>query len=237
MRPLIDFMDQKPVWASAILIALALGAIAFAIDGNPNYKPIDFKDVSYDAVVDLLTPVFLIALFLERAVEVFVTTGRKLGRADKEVALEKAKSKIVQIKARVMAFQAQLDAPNASITPPAELQKIHQRIQGVWDLLPEAQRRERTAQGELERYRGKTRRVAFVVAALLGLLVGLAGLRVITPLVRYQPTNWTDFQSFMFHSIDVVFTAGLLAGGASGIHQIIRVFGDFTEKTRKQVQA
>ena len=81
----------------------------------------------------------------------------------------------------------------------------------------------------------RTRRITFAVGTLGGLILGMVGVRVHNPLIEFDPQKWSDFQEISFHSCDVNLTAGVLAGGASGVHQIVSVFGDFTDKTRKNV--
>jgi len=56
------------------------------------------------------------------------------------------------------------------------------------------------------------------------------------PIVDFNLADWGGFQNFVFRSLDVILTAGLLAGGASGVHQIIGVFADFTESTRRKAK-
>lgn len=66
-------------------------------------------------------------------------------------------------------------------------------------------------------------------------MVALASVRFMAPLVDFELAAWVPFQLFLFHSLDVLLTAALLAGGANGVHQIIAVFADFTAQTRKNV--
>lgn len=234
---LTKFMIKNPAGATFMLLLVAIAVIATVIRTQEKiYDTLNFVPVTYDAVVDLLTPVFLVALFVERALEVFVSTGRKLGRAEKDRALDRAKEKIAQLNARLKMFRDQLDAPGTANLTPAERTAVQDRIQNINGILPEDQRKLRNAQAHLDDYKDETARIAFVIGTLFGLVIALAGLRVVTPLVDFELANWGWFQLFLFHSLDVLLTAGLLAGGASGIHQIIMVFGDFTAQTRKKAQ-
>lgn len=234
---MIDTIRNNPVLATTVLAIGAIAVVAFVIGGDGMIETLNFVPVSYDSVVDLLTPILLVALLVERTVEVFVSTGRKLKRGEKERALMRAKAKLEQLEERLGLFQEQLKTPGASDVADADGTTLKDRINNVNKLLPGAQRDERTAQSELEDFRGQTQRVSFVVGTLFGLIVALAGIRVVSPLVDFQLANWSKLQEIVFHSLDVVFTAGLLAGGASGIHQVLSVFGDFTDQTRRKTQA
>jgi hypothetical protein len=45
------------------------------------------------------------------------------------------------------------------------------------------------------------------------------------------------FQGFGFRLVDIVLTAGILAGGAEGIHRVMTLFLDFVSTTRERVTA
>lgn len=234
---MIEKIIEKPVMATLVLIALAIAVIGLIVATDARYDTVEFLPVTYDTVVDVLTPILFVALLVERALEVFVSTGRKLKRVPLERRLQKAKQKVAQLKERIDVFQGQLDAPGASDLTDVQRQAILDRKDGVNKLLPTAQRKEREAQAKMEKYRGETGRVAYVFGSLFGLVIGLAGLRVLAPLVDINLANWAGFQTFVFHGVDVILTAALLAGGASGIHQIISVFSDYTAQTRRKAQA
>ena len=234
---MMKFIEERPATATALLVLIAVVIVGIVIWKVGHLETLTFSGMTYDGVVDLLTPLFLIALFLERAIEVFVSTSRRLGRADMETRLDKATEKIKQLNDRLKQFQAQLDAPGASHLADDDLSAIHKRMQNVSDVVPSAQRAVRSAEAQLERYRARTRLVAFAAGVALGLVVAIAGIRVISPLVDVGTAQWPALQSFVFHCVDVVLTSGLLAGGASGIHQIVSVFGEYTDKVRKGVQA
>lgn len=228
---------EKPVIATLILVVLATVSISLIIGNGTQYDTLNFVPVTYEAVVDVLTPLLFVALLVERTLEVFISTGRKLKRTPLERRLLKDKGRITQLNERIAVFQGQLDAPGASDLTDAQRQAILDRKDAVNALLPAAQQKQREADAVMEKYKGETRRLAYVFGSLFGLIISLAGLRVLAPLVDFRLAGWGDTQLVVFHSIDVVLTAALLAGGAGGIHQIISVFGDYTAQTRRSAQA
>ena len=89
----------------------------------------------------------------------------------------------------------------------------------------------------LKTFRAHTERIAFLSSVTAGLVIALAGVRVLSPLVDVEsvfPEGGGVFPLTVFHSIDVILTAGLLGGGASGVHQIVKVFGDQMDSLRKK---
>ena len=234
----MNWIAQNPIKAICLLLAIAVVIvwIIFQYRDAP-YEVLVFRSMTYEAFVDLLTPIFIIALFVERALEVFVATGRKIEQTEKEKAVQQSEAKIAQLNARMAAFQSQLDAPGAARLSPSEISAIQARRENIANLMPDAQRRERHARVAFEKHRSETRRITFVVGAAFGLVIALGGIRGVAPLIDLQAVSvWSGLQEVVFHSVDVILTAGLLAGGASGIHQIISTFGAYTTQTRRKAE-
>ena len=77
---MLKFVEANPVWTTTILVVIAMVIVAWIVVNDATYAVIRFQPVTYDGIVNLMTPVVLVAIFMERALEVFVATGRKLGR-------------------------------------------------------------------------------------------------------------------------------------------------------------
>ena len=71
----MKIIEQNPVRATGVLVVVAVVIVAFVIGSDAQYDTLNFLPTTYDAVVDILTPIFLVALLVERALEVFVGTG------------------------------------------------------------------------------------------------------------------------------------------------------------------
>jgi hypothetical protein len=178
-----------------LLVLLALAGLGAWRSDLVRFVPISGGDV-----VDLLTPLILIALFIERALEVFVTGWRSLDKDKLEKGVEVAR-------------------------------------QTSGDVA--------TAEATLDEYRRQTQRIAFLSAAAAGAFIALCGVRVLEPLTDIQLAQelWRDnpggigLQGFGFRLADIVLTAGLLAGGAEGIHRVMTLFLDFVSTTREKITA
>ena len=181
------------------LVVLIL-LFAIAMLGAWRSDIVRFVPISGEDVVDLLTPLILIALFIERALEVFVTGWRSLRKDQLSTMVDVAKSSGA----------------------------------GVAE-----------AETALDDYRRQTQRIAFLSAAAAGAAIAIVGVRVLEPLTDVQLAQklWRDdpggigYQGFGFRLVDIVLTAGLLAGGAEGIHRVMTLFLDFVSTTRERVTA
>jgi hypothetical protein len=68
---------------------------------------------------------------------------------------------------------------------------------------------------------GKKERVRLLVGFIAGLLISAAGIRTLAGLVSN-----TDHADWLFEPMDVLLTAGLLAGGSNGLALLIQIFTD-----------
>jgi hypothetical protein len=64
--------------------------------------------------------------------------------------------------------------------------------------------------------------------------VGVRGLQplVVTESFAQLPAN----QMHVFRIMDVLLTGGLIGGGSDGIHKVLQVFLDYTDKTRSRIK-
>ncbi len=235
VNPIVTFAIEQPLVLGLALLILAVLVMGLLITTEAQYDTLNFVPVTYEAVVDVLMPVLFVALLVERTIEVFVSTGRKLKREPLDRQVLRTEEKIEQLLRRIALFQSQISEGRLNGLGEAELKPILVRLDKANGLLSKHQNAKRDAHADMEKYKGRTARISYIVGAFIGLIIGLAGLRVISPLVDYKLANWDTFQTFAFHSIDVVLTAALLAGGAGGIHQIISIFSEYSKKARSNV--
>jgi hypothetical protein len=93
----------------------------------------------------------------------------------------------------------------------------------------------KAASDRLDEYRGDTQQVAFVVSLTLSILVSMAGVRALGPFADVARLNnhavTTPAQHLFFLCVDVVLSAGLLAGGADAIHSVVNAATSFFDNT------
>ena len=81
------------------------------------------------------------------------------------------------------------------------------------------------------RYTLKTRHGSSLAAILLGALVALLGVHAFEPLVTI--TDPEGVQTYLFKTFDVVLTAGLIGGGADGLHKLMSTITTALDQTKK----
>ena len=89
------------------------------------------------------------------------------------------------------------------------------------------------AQKKLDSYRARTQTLAMYGAFAIGILVGLSGVHTLK--LIFDITSLSGSQAALFHGMDILLTAGLIAGGSKGINAVTAVVGEALEKSREKV--
>ncbi|MDX1692575.1 MAG: hypothetical protein R3208_02345 [Ketobacteraceae bacterium] len=145
-------------------------------------------------VLSLLGTIFVVTLFVERAQEVILTNWRAFGSEALDL--------------RILALQRSIDQEGTDHPERGE-----------------AVARLETLKLDKLRYRAQTRIYALRIGVLMGIAVSLAGLRTLGALV--PEAVWLDFgavQRLIFHTVDVIITAGVIAGGSDGVHKMAELY-------------
>jgi hypothetical protein len=88
---------------------------------------------------------------------------------------------------------------------------------------------------ERETYRSATRKLALPVAMLAGTILSALGLRALAPLFVMELAGkpvLVGLQASAFAATDIFLTGALLAGGSDGIHSLVALYRDWTEKKK-----
>lgn len=91
------------------------------------------------------------------------------------------------------------------------------------------------ARDEIARFQGETQRVALLGGLLLGVLIALAGVRILGAVIEEIPADAPAAQLLLLHAIDVLVTGGLIGGGADALHKLMNVLTKFLEETRRSL--
>ena len=87
---------------------------------------------------------------------------------------------------------------------------------------------------ELRGYRAQTGRYVSLASMSAGVLISLAGVRVLSPLVKASPANG-GLQELLLFVVDVRLTRGLLAGGSKLIHEVMSVVSKALAMTKGRI--
>ncbi len=153
-------------------------------------------------------PLILIALFIERALEVFLTPLRG-GESDEKTEELKKKKELIEKK----------ETAQATILED-ERNDVKQKTL------------------ELTKYKAGTRQIAFVAALVLGILVSALGVRGLGLFVDPAAfADLSAVQRNLFNAVDVLLTGALLGGGADGLHKLVSVFTGYMDAAAKNAKA
>jgi hypothetical protein len=162
------------------------------------------------SVLSLLGTLFVVTLFVERAQEVILTNWRAFGSEALDLKRNGLRSRIARIEQR------------ADPSDEHELREFQNQLAAL-DL-------------EKLRYRAQTRIYALRIGIVMGVAVSLAGVRTLGALMP-EPI-WAEFalaQQLIFHTLDIVITGGVIAGGSDGVHKMAELYR-VTVESRSRMQ-
>jgi hypothetical protein len=88
---------------------------------------------------------------------------------------------------------------------------------------------------ELARLDAVQDRVRMIAGFFIALFVSAAGVRTLEGL-QTLPKSLPPSQLGVYHAIDMLITAGLIAGGSEGIHAIADLLGRYVQATRQRLR-
>lgn len=175
--------------------------------------PLTFQVLSFDVVIRRLSVLIIVALFLERALEVY-----KLSYFAQEK--KRLETQIIQrqLELETLVSDSEDSSSNSDAVQAAALRIL-------------------SAEEDLRLYKDQTRQQILQVAIVFGLLLSSVGLRCLEGIVQY-PTPETiseTFRLYLFRVLDLSLTAGLIAGGSEGIHNILKKLYSFFPDTSQTI--
>jgi hypothetical protein len=193
-----------------VLITIT-GVIILNIIAQPKYLP--FWPFTANDVLLQLFYLFVVALFLERAVEVIVTVWRGSGEQ------------------KLLTYIKILKQP-AEKKPEKQMEELAAKTgKNLPRTLAEAERAH-------DSYSADTGRRAMPVTFVIGLLISTVGVRALQPFVdpAFFQKTLTANQQIFFSTMDVLVTGALLGGGSKGIHQIMELVIKVAEKRKNDIK-
>ena len=175
------------IWLALLILALVVVVVSM----GDSLTPIGTKEgeAPFLTALTQLGILYIVALFVERSLEVFIKAWRQAGKSSLE---EDARS---------------ADAPDKA-----------------------------KAEKALEIYRTGTQRRALLLGLTLGILVSLSGVRLLGQIFEFGVADGWSLQQAMFQFVDIIVTAGLIAGGSATIHELMALVDDFLKASRKRAK-
>ncbi|GEM_PF-2559991 len=255
-------MEFKPTaqfgYAESVIrwgLVLLLAVLAAVVVGGSRVVPISFSPEVVDRALDLLGAYLVVALFAERAQEVFVKSWRGMGRAELEhdvrdayAALESSREKLADIErlARPLAEDDDDEggdrdrSDGQSLDPDADLRRSaawRSEYEAIQRRVNKRQLDWHRAKRRLQKYRVRTGKIVVIGGSIAGLVVAGAGFGMLADegitdyLAQVESGALDGLQRHLFVAIDAVLTGGLIAGGSKGIHNLVAPISRFIRQS------
>jgi fumarate reductase subunit C len=195
-------------------IAFVLIMVALIYFGATIAKDVvTFRSGLQERVVDLLTNLMVLVLVIERLMEIFISTWRNPEKNVLENNLQKIDKKLEILR------QGQAESLDVLNNEALEA------------LLEERS----LANLRLLAYKEVTRIWSVRAGFIIGVVLAIAGFRVLESI--FTSSELGAFQLRLWTWIDILITAGVIAGGSKGIHTLSNALGDFFEHTSARLKA
>ncbi|MBX2864213.1 MAG: hypothetical protein KTR27_11715 [Leptolyngbyaceae cyanobacterium MAG.088] len=178
----------------------------------------ELRSTIVQIVLQQLTVLIIVALFLERALEVYKLWYFSPEKERLAVEVEREQVELELLVA---------DVENSSSE----------------EAIGAVQLRLFNAEESLRVYKNHTRQALLRAAIVFGFLIGLVGVRSLENAFDFPAveTAVEGFRFYLFRMLDLILTAGLIAGGSEGIHGVVKklsgFFPDMPKKAVELVQA
>ncbi|MBC8181288.1 hypothetical protein H8E88_09190 [candidate division KSB1 bacterium] len=213
----------------SIIFIPIIFAFVLSIWITPN--PLELKQLTLPEIGQFLGILFVIALLLERALDIFLTTWRATDSEKIGVKIKNLETKISNLKAQ----KKELLTRKKGLTNPDETNKI--RATELTDEINDNSATLGVLNLEIHDYKAKTRKYAMWSGLFIGIIISSLGIRTLNTFVVAQSLQSLPYyQSSVFRFMDVLLTGGLIAGGSDGIHKFIDFYRNFMENSSKKVQ-
>jgi hypothetical protein len=213
-------MKNLTAWSVGAYVLALIVAASIVFQGHA-LGAVRFKPFDLGAFPTTLAPLLVIATLIERTIEVIFGIWREPGDRAAETRVKAARSEAVAQSALAQAAVA-ASAPAAPTAVAAATA---------------AQTSAADAQLELGERKVVNTRLAFALAFSFGVLVALAGVRVLQILIMDTQPAWPkNVAPQWWEFIDIVLTAGLLGGGADGFHHVTQVISEFLRASQERAK-
>lgn len=210
-------MSKVPLRALLFIAAIVAAVAFFVLTGWDLPRPFKWDDVRIATIGTTLLGFMLIALFIERVMEVYTSIWRAPDRQSKILEAQRARARVETADA------AMKDTPRAAAAPKLQAE------------LTQAADDHQHAVAQVEKYRVETQNRTTIYSVAVGALVALAGVRALAAIVG-SPDDFGLWQKHFFNVVDIVLTAALLGGGADGIHKILSVYTKAAEEKKAEIE-
>ncbi len=199
---------MKALYKNPIAIILAVLSIAGFVFFEEQLPSIDLSSLEPGNVIAMLGYISVIMLVVEQCIEVFIDDPN-----------EKVKQ---QCKDRIAEIDDRMETMNISVSPTIaneESEETEIETEEVGKMMKEKKELENILMVSGQKRHRRTTLIAFII----GLVLSFAGIRLISGIIFNGPQETlSEIQFTIIQSIDVILTAGIIAGGSGRMHRLIK---------------
>ena len=224
-------MDTKPY-----IIYLCTLLVSATIASFVGFREIQFHDVTVAQVTALVATLALVAIVIERAVDVYVAKRYDPEKASVQRPLERSRTKVQKAEQRLADERERRQTLSREPTQD-EKNDLSELTEAADKALKEFEEVDDRTWHPLSKVRTAKLRTAALLALVFGALAAVSGVRI---LGQFLPENaWIlsgggtqTYQLLIFRIVDTSLTALLLAGGADAFHKLLSTVKSFRSTAR-----
>ncbi|GAA4279382.1 hypothetical protein [Aquimarina mytili] len=209
---------MKALYKNPIAIILIVLAIAAYVYFEEQFPPVDLSNLDPGNVIAMLGYISVVMLIVEQFIEIFVDDP---GEKEKK----KCKDRIADIEEYMDDIDAPIDPmmidPEKPLADKGEGGKIEEEDRKIAMMM----REKKGLEERIENHGLKRHRRTTIIAFAIGLVLSFSGLRLISGIIFSQPETEEELfkiQVTIIQSIDIVLTAGIIAGGSGRMHRLLK---------------
>lgn len=181
-----DYFSSSNILKGVVILLALTFVLSLATETSLKGNVLFDLDLNTEDYMGVLMHLAIIALIIERFVEIFTSVMRKPGRVELERALREA----------------------------GEIIDKNKAIEAI------------------DVYKAQTGVFAITISFVTGLIVASVGIHALAPL--FDTTDLSPDQHNYFDAIDIILTAGLIAGGSKGINSLTSSLGAVFDSMKYQ---
>jgi len=175
------------------------------------FEPLPFKPGAATNLPAMFGYLLLICIFVERSIEMFLSSFRGAGANKIDFELKNLQGDINEFEGK------------KPLEDNAEMQLNDLKV------------KLRATEDKRARYRAESGYLALWIGLFIGLAVSLVGVRILGNIVEMD--NLAEKQKGFFIMVDVLLTGSVLAGGSEAFNKIMKVYNSFMTKSAENNKA
>ncbi len=198
---------MKALHKNIIAIILVIGAVTTFIFFEEQLPSFNLSELEISTVIGVLGYISIIMLVVEQCIEIFVYDPNEKEKQQQKKRLESINQSIKKIK----------ESDELALEDDTELTEKQKEM--LKKLMNEKRLIEEKRLDQGKKREQKIQLISFT----LGLLISFSGIRVLSgTLFNPEGEILLGIQGTIIQSIDIILTAGIIAGGSDRVHSLIK---------------